>query len=339
MTARPERTRTYRGGMLDSTYWDKFTPRSDDIVISTSMKAGTTWVQRICAALVLQSPDLPLPLDALSPWLDMRFAVPEMTIPLLESQTHRRFIKSHIPLDTLLFYDEIKYIVVCRDGRDVLFSGYNHVRNQHPWTYEAANARTGEGILAARKKWDQETPPEMEAALLKMKPWEGEDVPFVEGQDVHAFIDTWLTKGLYPDESDGAPFWSHFTHLQSWWDWRQLPNILFVHYSDLLADLDGGMRRVAAFLDIPVDEDIWPALVDSATFKTMKSQADQTAPAQGVWRDNSKFFNRGTNGGWRDVMTEEELVLYDEVVEKTLEPAAARWMEEGSLKAGDPAKT
>lgn len=336
---RPERVRTYRGAMLDSTYWDHFIPRSDDIIISTSMKAGTTWMQRICAALVLQSPDLDRPIDEYSPWVDMRFAVPEMTIPLLESQTHRRFIKSHIPLDALLFFDDIKYIVVCRDGRDVMLSAYNHYRNQQPWTFEAANARTGEELIEARNKWDLETPPEMAAAILNHEPWEGEDVPVWEDPDVHEFIETWLSKGMYPEESDGAPFWSHFRHLQSWWDYRDLPNILFVHYSDLLADLDGGMRRVAEFLDIEMDDAIWPSLVEAATFKTMKSQADHTAPASGVWRDNAKFFHKGTNGSWQNIMTAEEQALYAKVVARELEPKAALWMQEGTLGSADPAAT
>jgi len=32
-----------------------------DIIISTPPKCGTTWVQMICALLILQEPELPLP--------------------------------------------------------------------------------------------------------------------------------------------------------------------------------------------------------------------------------------------------------------------------------------
>ena len=42
-----------------------------DIIISTPPKCGTTWVQMICALLILQEPELPLPLGTLSPWIDM----------------------------------------------------------------------------------------------------------------------------------------------------------------------------------------------------------------------------------------------------------------------------
>ena len=116
-TARPRRLHVYQNHHLDSTRWDGFATRPDDIVISTSMKAGTTWMQRICAALVFQTPDLEQPVDATSPWIDMRNAHPGLVGPVLEAQTHRRFLKSHLPLDATPYYDEIKYIVVGRDAR------------------------------------------------------------------------------------------------------------------------------------------------------------------------------------------------------------------------------
>jgi len=219
-----------------------------------------------------------------------------------------------------------------------MLSAFNHYCNQLPWSFEMVNSRTGAEMLAVREKWGLETPPEIAAALLSQKPWEGESMQVWGEPDVHEFIGSWLTKGMYPGESDGAPFWSHFRHLQSWWDFRRLPNVLFVHYSDLLADLDAGMRRVAEFLEIEVREDVWDTLVDAATFKTMKAQADKTAPAQGVWRDATRFFNRGVSGGWREVMTLDEQALYDTAVRRSLDPVAARWMEHGTLKAGDPTR-
>ena len=48
----PNRTRTYRSHHLDSERWDHVTLRHGDVVISTSMKAGTTWMQRIMSLLV-----------------------------------------------------------------------------------------------------------------------------------------------------------------------------------------------------------------------------------------------------------------------------------------------
>ena len=56
---------------------------------------------------------------------------------------------------------------------------------------------------------------------------------------------------------------------------RKRSNLLMVNYCDLLANLDGEMRRVSAFLDIPINEEVWPALVKAAQFSEMRASADE----------------------------------------------------------------
>src|SRR6478672_11720281 len=86
----PERTREYRNHHLDSTRWDGFVARDDDIFITTAYKAGTTWTQRILASLVLGPGPLPQTLGALSPWIDARFMGPiEAVLESVEAQEHR----------------------------------------------------------------------------------------------------------------------------------------------------------------------------------------------------------------------------------------------------------
>src|SRR5690349_16062238 len=91
----------YRTFVRDSTRWDGFPLRADDIVISTPAKCGTTWMQMICALLVFQSAELPAPLSTISPWLDMLTRPRDDVFADLAAQTHRRFIKTHLPLDGL----------------------------------------------------------------------------------------------------------------------------------------------------------------------------------------------------------------------------------------------
>ena len=115
----PERLHHYQNAIMNSAKWDQFVPRADDIIITTSYKAGTTWMQGICAALVFQQPQPPVAQDDLTPWFDSNFAPLEAVLELIQGLQSRRYIKTHCPLDGIRFFDEVKYVFVGRDGRDV----------------------------------------------------------------------------------------------------------------------------------------------------------------------------------------------------------------------------
>src|SRR5579864_8844513 len=220
----PERTREYRNHHLDSTRWDRFVARDDDIIVTTGYKAGTTWMQRILAALVLGPVPLYDRMFAVSPWLDSRPVGPvEPILERLEAQRHRRFIKSHLAADGLRFFPQAKYIVVGRDTRDVFMSLYNHYSAYTDVMYGLFNSPDRPGAEfprcppTARELWPR-----------------------------------WIGQGWFEWEPDGWPFWSHHHHLSTWWEFRGLPNILFVHYADLKADIEAEVRRVATFFEIEI---------------------------------------------------------------------------------------
>ena len=121
----------YEGRVYDSSRWDGFELRPGDIIISTPPKCGTTWTQMICALLVLQEPELPLPLDTLSPWIDMVTRARKEVFADLAAQTHRRFIKTHTPLDGIPNDPTVTYICVGRDPRDVALSMDHHIDNMN----------------------------------------------------------------------------------------------------------------------------------------------------------------------------------------------------------------
>jgi len=110
-------------------------------------------------------------------------------------------------------------------------------------------------------------------------------------------------------EHDGYPFWFHFYHARTFWEFRHLSNIHFVHYNDLKAkaDLAAEMRRIADFLGIEVSASQWSATVDGATFAAMRRDTETLLPE----------INLGFVGG------------------QATTPGLARWLERGSA-AGDP---
>ncbi len=303
MTQAPIRKYAYKSCVIDSSRWDAFRPRADDIVIATSYKAGTTWMQTIVANLIFRDDAIPDAPTELSPWLDMRPFPIEGVLSKLEAQTHRRFIKTHLPLDALPFYPQVKYIMVGRDPRDVAMSMLNHHNN---YTDEA---RAMFDQFAERE--EDLTPP-----------------PFADLRD---FWRQHITRGTTPWETDGYPYWSQIRYAQTWWDYRHLPNILLVHYNDLLADLAGEIRRVAAFIDIPIDGVEAARIADATTFASMKKRADEIVPgAARAWKGGGQtFINKGVNGRWRDEFEPEDDRLYEAAVSRTLRPECRRWLEKG----------
>ena len=136
----PKKTREILNWAMDSTYWNDFVFRDDDVIIGTWQKAGTTWVQQIIAQFIFEGETEGLPIGDMSPWLDFRLPPLPEKLPGVEAQTHRRFLKTHLPLDALRFEPKVKYIYIARDGRDCAWSQYNHHFALNDLAYESLNA-------------------------------------------------------------------------------------------------------------------------------------------------------------------------------------------------------
>ena len=286
----------YRSADEDSARWDDFAFRPGDLVISTRSKSGTTWVQMICALLVFQDPALPAPLSTLSPWLDWLLEPHADVLARLEAQPHRRFLKTHTPLDGIPIDPRATYIVVARHPLDVAVSLFHQ----------------GANLDRAR----------MAALLGKPAPAPSAKPP----RSIRDALLAWIEADPAPaDALDSLPgiFW----HLGDAWQRRDTPNVVLMHYADLLADLGGQMRRLADRLGIEVSEARWPALIDAASFAQMRARADDLAPdPAGVLKDRSAFFRGGGSGAGRALLTGEELARYHQRAAR-LAPADLRaWL-------------
>ena len=75
-TDAPRRTRDYLNLLMDSSLWDDFRFRDDDVIVASYAKAGTTWTQQIVGQLIFQG-QAGVRISDLSPWWDMRIVPPE----------------------------------------------------------------------------------------------------------------------------------------------------------------------------------------------------------------------------------------------------------------------
>jgi aryl sulfotransferase len=281
----------------DSARWWDFSFRPGDIVVSTRSKSGTTWVQMICLMLVFGTPELPDRLGALSPWLDHLVRTKEDVFARLAAQTQRRVIKTHTPLDGVPLREDATYIVVGRHPLDMAVSLYHHGNN-------IDRRRMAE--LTGRPEVVRPPRPPLHEWLVGFVDWEG---------DPREWLDT--LPGI-------------MLHLADAWARRHEPNIVLVHYDDLVTDLNGSMRRLAVVLRTPVDEECWPALVHAATFDAMR--ADASAPdTLGVLKDPTAFFRRGTSGEGRALLTADELAHYRDRVAAMAPADLLPWLQRDGM--------
>lgn len=291
----PRKTRELHNHHFDSTVWNDFVFRDDDIIVATYAKSGTTWMQQIVGQLIFDG-DPRVEVGQMSPWVDLRVPPREEKLPLIEAQTHRRFLKTHLPVDALLFSPRAKYIYIGRDGRDVVWSMFNHHSNANEDWYAVLNdtpGRVGPPI---------ERPP----------------------ADVRRYWREWLAR-------DGHPFWPFWENVRGWWQIRDLPNVKLVHFASLKRNLPAQIRRIAEFLEIPIREAHWDAILEHCSFEWMKQNAGRAAPMGGAFWDGGAqtFIHKGINGRWMDTLTRHESEEYDQRAERELGPACARWLETG----------
>jgi len=293
----PRKTRELHSHHFDSTVWNDFAFRDDDIVIATYAKSGTTWTQQIVGQLVFNGAE-GVDVAEISPWLDLRVPPREVKLPFVEAQAHRRFIKTHLPVDALVFSPRAKYIYIARDGRDVIWSMYNHHSNGNQTFYDLLNETPG--LVGPRI----EPPP----------------------ASVRQYFNDWV-------ERDGFPFWSFWENIRTWWQIRHLPNVMLLHFSELKADMAGQIRRIARFLDIEIDETRWPAILEHCSFDYMKRHAELSAPLGGaLWEGGaSTFIHKGVNGRWRDVLSAEESRRYETLAVEQLGEECAHWLATGEI--------
>jgi len=305
----PKATQTYLNHHLDSTRWEVYEPQDGDIVVTTSYKCGTTFTQQILYNMLVRNTaeDEMFPaLGVVSPWLDARFSAmsKEELGRHIKTLPHQRFLKSHLPLDGLPYFKEVKYIIVGRDPRDVFMSLANHYGAYTDYFYD-------------QLRYDG-----------------NQQMPRFDG-NIRELWKNWITRGWFDWEQEGYPFWSNMRHTQSYWDYNHLPNFLFLHYADMLNDLPGTVKRLAAFIGLPMTSDEIKAVVKAVSFGRVKKQAvaesAQSSEMPEVFKGGrATFINKGTNGRWRDILTDEDVSLYQETRDKVLSSSCAAWLEAGA---------
>lgn len=269
--------------MADTARWQRFAFRRDDIVITTPMKCGTTWTQQIVAMLTSDSAEPEAPLAQLSPWLDSMIDTEESVFAHLEHQEHRRFIKTHAPLDGIPLRRDVSYIAVVRHPLDVALSMRDHGANVD-----------GEQVVALRTAAngqftfpDEERPPEDDAEYLR---W-------------------WVHNDLEPDGNGPRGLADLCHQVTTYWLRRREPNVHLFHYGDLSDDLSGEIRILAAAIGVDLEDDRLARVSAAASLDSMRRNADTTVPFRDreIWQSPEGFFAQGGDRAWAPILDADDL--------------------------------
>lgn len=296
----PVKNAEQQWAVWDSTRLNDFPFRDDDIMIGTWSKSGTTWTQQLVAQLVFKG-DPQAYGQMLSPWPEFRLAPKDAIVEMAQAQTHRRFIKTHSPFNCLPYRPHIKYLFIGRDARDVVWSMFNHHEIMNPEAFDLFNNAPGR----------------------VGPPWT-HDI-----RDVRQFYLKFLEQGYMPGHTPDTNFWHC---IRSWWQVKDLPNVRLVHYNNLKQDFIGEARQIADFLDIGIEESLWPQIEKHCSIDYMRELSSKFEDLNIIFDGGgSKFINKGTNGRWKDVLSQDEIDRCDEIAVRELGEDCARWLKTGVM--------
>ena len=290
MILTPKRTTLYTGAVYDSARWDDFVPRDDDVFICTPPKSGTTWTQAICAYLIFGHIDEEIEPGMISPWLDAKF-VPWIELnAMLAVQTHRRFIKTHTPLDGIPYFPQCTYLMVYRDPRDTYFSMRGHAANMKS---QKLARRLTASVSDGFREWTEKS----------FRP--GNFDAFALGANAHHF-DSYHRFANLPN--------LHFFHYA---DMKQ-------NLRGVVAAMGAALGLSPS--DAHLDDIVAAVSFDSMKANAWKFAPNAR---RGVWKNDSRFFNAGQNQQWRDALIAKDLAIYDTRIADLLSGDHIDWLHNG----------
>ena len=269
----------------------------------------------LCALLIFDGPAFPAPLGDISPWLDMNIRPLAEVTAALAAQTHRRFIKTHTPLDGLPLHPDVTYLVVGRDPRDVAISWEHHAANMDFARFlELRAAAVGNADLAElpERRVPSEDPVE------RFRTFVADETSSRRRRSPRCCITSTRAGSIgairtSPSSTTPTCRPTSRVSCSAWrasWGSRAHRN----------ARMRSRRRRV------------WPGCASGrpTTRRTRR---------RGTWKDVRAFFRSGGTGEWRERLSAADLAAYEARVAQLVGPDLAAWAHGGRLASGvDPAR-
>jgi aryl sulfotransferase len=287
----PKRTVTYSSDTSTSGIWALFKPRDGDIYICTPPKSGTTWMQSICGMLVFGDAAVNPGIGTTSRWIDSAFNDEAEVLACLDAQTHRRYIKTHTPLDGITYDPGGTYLTVYRHPLDVIFSAQSHLRNMKNGALDHLIA---EDMNAAVRDWI--------------------DAPFSPNDNIGGSLESLVHHYLSYRQFAPLPNIQLFHNEDLKHD---LPGAITrlgqILGQDLSAPFVEAVAHAATFSSM------------KANAANFAPSADR-----GIWKDNAQFFASGSSRKWDGALSAEVMDHYGKRMDTLLGSGDSAWFETGA---------
>ena len=209
----------------------------------------------------------------------------------VDGQRHRRFIKTHTPLDGIPYNPQSTYVTVYRDPRDVFVSLRNH----------AENMRRGELDEVLSSDTDAQFRDWMEGPAR-----DGEREVF----SLAALINHYQSYRRFVHLDN-----IHFFHFS---DMKQ----------NLPGAVAGIADAIGVAVDEQDIKEI-SGIADFKNMRG-KAEQFAPGTALNLWKSNQDFFKKGSNGQWRDVVVEADVARYEKRIAALLPADEIAWMHDGN---------
>lgn len=124
----------------------------------------------------------------------------------------------------------------------------------------------------------------------------------------------------------GKPYWDFFEFINSWWQVKHFPNVLLVHYADLIHHKPAQIEKIARFLNIEIDRSQKDMILRKSSVEYMKQESEKFEHRD---FEKHRFIYKGTNGRWQNLLSDRHLKRYDDLLARKLDTDCANWVKNG----------
>jgi aryl sulfotransferase len=289
--ALPTRSVVYEGPINNTTIWERFTLRPDDIFAVTPPKCGTTWTQIIVTSIIQGRSLSSDQMDEYSRWLDCGFRDRDQIAAFLEGLSVRRCIKSHSPLDGITYDPRCTYFAVYRHPIDVHFSMRRHNENM---TLDVMNERYPDDIHEAFRM-------------------------FLEDELYNGATDAMDLRSIV-HHYQSFKKWEHLpnVHLLHYADMKANLDGQVRRIAEIM-----GYDRKDPLLDEVINGSTF-ASVKAKAIEDAKTNSSEFFPHP------DRFFDSGTSNKWVGKLTDAEIAAFDERMKELLPEDQVAWLLWGS---------